>query len=71
MKHQGIMPLHQVLYNEISKAYKDEIRATGMTYQLVPTNDHLQNIAQKDIKTWKDHFICVLCGTAAKLLLHL
>jgi hypothetical protein len=35
MKVQGIAPKHQVLDNEISEAYKNEIRATDMTYQLV------------------------------------
>ena len=36
MKAQGIVPKHQILDNEISQAYKDEIVATGMTYQLFP-----------------------------------
>ena len=45
MKLQGIVPLHQILDNEISQAYKDEIRETGMTYQLVPPENHRRNIA--------------------------
>ena len=45
MKHQGIVPLHQVLHNDISKAYKYEIRITGITYELVPPHDHRRNIA--------------------------
>ena len=57
MKIQGIVPTHQVLENEISKAYKTEIQATGMTYQLVPPGDHRRNVAEKAIQTWKDHFV--------------
>ena len=65
MQLQGIVPLHQILDNEISEAYKEEILATKMSYQLVPPNDHLQNIAERAIQTWKSHFIGVLAGTAA------
>jgi len=49
MKVQGIVPTHQVLDNEISKAYKIEIQAMSMPYQLVPPNDHCRNIAEKAI----------------------
>ena len=45
IKLQGIVPKHQVLDNEISAAYKAEIQATHMTYQLVPPDDHHRNIA--------------------------
>eukprot|EP00957_Ditylum_brightwellii_P071981 5470775-Ditylum_brightwellii.AAC.1 len=38
MGAQGIVPVHQVLDNKISKAYKTEIQATGMTYQLMPNS---------------------------------
>ena len=71
MKHQGIVPRHQVLVNEISNAYKDEIRDTGMTYQLVPPDDHRRNIAERAIQTWKDHFVGVLSGTSDTFPLHL
>ena len=56
MKFQGIVPLHQILDNETSQAYKDEIRETGMTYQLVPRDDHRCNISKRSIQTWKNHF---------------
>eukprot|EP00804_Cyclotella_cryptica_P006781 CCRYP_019523-RA/>CCRYP_019523-RA protein AED:0.40 eAED:0.40 QI:0/0/0/1/0/0/3/0/477 len=57
MKACGIQPTRQVLDNEISAAYKLAITASGMTYQLVPPDDHRRNIAEKAIQTWKDHFI--------------
>ena len=71
MHLQGIIPKHQVLDNEISAAYKAEILATDMTYQLVPPDDHRRNIAEKAIQTWKDHFVGVLSGAAASFPMHL
>eukprot|EP00804_Cyclotella_cryptica_P020749 CCRYP_016588-RA/>CCRYP_016588-RA protein AED:0.03 eAED:0.02 QI:0/0/0/1/1/1/3/0/1217 len=71
MKACGIQPTRQVLDNEISAAYKLAITASGMTYQLVPPDDHRRNIAEKAIQTWKDHFIAVISGTDAKFPLHL
>eukprot|EP00804_Cyclotella_cryptica_P000450 CCRYP_019933-RA/>CCRYP_019933-RA protein AED:0.03 eAED:0.04 QI:0/0/0/1/0.4/0.16/6/0/1642 len=66
MKDCGIQPTREVLDNEISAAYKLAIAASGMTYQLVPPDDHRHNIAEKAIQTWKDHFIAAISGTDAK-----
>ena len=71
MKHQGIIPKHQVLDNEILDAYHKEIRDTNMTFQLVPPDDHRRNLAEQAIQTWKDHFVDVLSGTAPNFPLHL
>ena len=65
MKHQGIFPKHQVLENDILTAYRKEIWATNMKFQLVPPDDHRRNLAYKAIHIWKDHFIGVMSGTAA------
>jgi len=71
MKTCGITPERQVLDNEASAAYKDAIRESGMTFQLVPPDDHRRNAAEKAIQTWKDHFIAALSGTADDFPLHL
>ena len=65
LKHQGIVPKHQVLDNEILATYRKEIWATHMKFQLVPPDDHRCNLAEKVIQTQKDHFIGVMSGTAA------
>ena len=49
MKHQGIEPKHQVLNNEISALYRNEIKSTNMTFQLIPSDDHPRNLAEKSI----------------------
>ena len=71
MKACGQRPQHQVLDNKISAAYKSAITTSGMSYQLVPPNDHQRNIAEKAIQTWKDHFVATLSGTANNFPLHL
>ena len=71
MKQQGIMPAHQVIDNKISQAYKDDIRDLGMTYQLLPPDDHRHNIAERAIQTWKNLFVGVLSRAAAIFPLHL
>ena len=70
-KLQGIVPLHQILDKEISGAYKEEILATKMSYQLVPPDVHRRNIAERSIQMWKIHFIGILAGTAATFPLQL
>ena len=71
MRACGLMPRRQVLDNEASAAYKQSILDSGLTYQLVPPNDHRRNVAKKAIQTWKDHFIGILSSTANKFPLHL
>ena len=39
----SLNPKHQTLDKESSGKYKEAIRASGMTYQLVPLNDHHRN----------------------------
>ena len=71
MKLQVIVHKNQLLDNEISAAYKSEIQAMHLTYQFVPPNDHRRKIAEKEIQTWKDHFVGVLTGTASTLPMHI
>ena len=49
----GIIPNWQVLDNETSMAYRQEIMANGMTYQLVPPDENRQNVAGKQSRHGK------------------
>ena len=71
MKHQEIVPKHQVPDNEISAAYMKKVWETHMTFHFVPSDDHQHNLAEKAIQTWKYHFIGIMSGTAAMLPVHL
>ena len=51
----------QILDNEVSYEFnKTIINDWGATYQLVPPNVHIQNIAERAIRTFKAHFIAIL-----------
>ena len=57
--HFGI----QILDNEVSAEFKNTIKNDwGATYQLVPTNVHRRNIAERAIRTFKAHFLAILAG---------
>ena len=42
----GLKPKHKILDNEASHKYRKAIRASGMTYQIVPPDNHHCNIAE-------------------------
>ena len=73
MKVQGIVPKNQVLDNEISAAYRMEIKTTNMNsnFQIIPPDDHRRNFSEKEIQIWKYHIIGVMSGTSAELTSHL
>ena len=71
LKDCGITPKHHVLDNECSAEFKKAIRANNMTYELTPADDHIRNIAEKAIQTFKDHVIAILCGTNDVFPMHL
>ena len=53
----------QILDNETSTDFKITIVEDWCaTYQLVPPNAHRRNIAERDIRTFKAHFLSVLAG---------
>ncbi len=60
MRKAGIVPKHQILDNQKLAVYKDAICASGMTFELVPPDDHWHNMAEKAIQTFKDHFVGIL-----------
>ena len=62
MRATGLNPKHQILDNETSAKYKSTITNSGMTYQLVPPDDHRHKISEKAIQFWKYHFIAVVSG---------
>ena len=71
MQHRGLIPKHQILNNQASAEYKATIKASGMTYELVPPEEHQCNMAKKSIQTFKDHFVGVLSRCAPTMPIHL
>ena len=71
MQRHGLIPKNQILDNQASVEYKAAIKASGMTYELVPPKEHQCNMAEKAIQTFKDHFVGVLSGCAPSMPIHL
>eukprot|EP00804_Cyclotella_cryptica_P017258 CCRYP_016817-RA/>CCRYP_016817-RA protein AED:0.28 eAED:0.28 QI:0/0/0/1/0/0/5/0/734 len=57
-------PMVHILDNEASLAFRQAITSNGCTFQLVPPHVHRCNAAERAIRTFKDHFLAVLAGTA-------
>ena len=62
MRRRGLIPKNQILNNQAS--------TSGMTYELVPPKEHQCNMAEKAIKTFKDHFVGVLSRCAPSMPIH-
>jgi hypothetical protein len=60
-----------LLNNECSAGFKEWLKLNQMKYQLVPPNDHRQNIAETAIKIFKGHIISILCGCDKSFSLNL
>jgi hypothetical protein len=56
-----VKPTTHIMDNEASAEYKKEIQK-NCTIQLVPPNNHRQNLAEQAIQTFKNHFKAVLAG---------
>ena len=59
----GIKPIYQRLDNEKSDEFIKAITAKGMKYQLITAHDHRTNLAERAIRTLKEHFTAILNGT--------
>ena len=71
LKACGIKPTEHMIDNECSEEFKQAIKSDRVTYQLVHQHEHRRNIAEKAIQMFNDHFVGVLCGTAAKIQMQL
>ncbi len=53
-----------IMDNEASTAFQHAIAKNGCKLQLVPPHVHRLNAAERAIRTFKDHFLAILAGTA-------
>lgn len=64
-KEKGVVHKHVKMDNETSTIFEDVLRKYNLDIQYVPPDTHRQNPAERDIRTFKNHFISVL-ATADK-----
>ena len=70
-KSRGLKPSLQRLDNEESSMLCDFMTSDPIDFQLAPPNIHRCNTAERAIRTFKNHFIAVLCGTDPKFPMQL
>ena len=68
---RGFKPRLQRLDNEASKLFQDEMDNQQIQWQLVPPGNHRRNAAERQICTFKNHFISILARTDPYFSLHL
>ena len=59
---RGFQPKYQRLDSEISKVFKDFLYSVNVDFQLTPARSHRHN-TERAIRTFKNHFISILCST--------
>jgi hypothetical protein len=67
---RGFKPKLQTLDNEASSALKSLLTENDVEYQLVPPHCHRHNAAERDIHTFKEHFVSGLDSVDPDFLLH-
>ena len=71
LQERGFHPRVHWLDNEASNAMKTHDQTNHIGYELVPLHMHKRNAAERDIRTWKNHFISGLCSTESQFPMHL
>ena len=68
---RGFKPRLQLLDNEASKLLQNEMYINNINWKIVPPGNHIRNVAERLIRTFKNHFISILAGTDPDFALHL
>jgi hypothetical protein len=68
---KGLRPRLQTLDNEASASLKSFFTANNMEYQLVPPHSHHRNVAERAIRTIKEHFVAGISSVDPTSILHL
>jgi hypothetical protein len=68
---KGFKPKLQTLNSEAFTALKHFFTINYIAYQLVPPHCHSRNVAERDIRTFKEHFAAGVSSVAPAFPLHL
>jgi len=64
--HHGHAPELHILDNECSQDLKDAFFRHQIRFQRVPPDEHRVNAAERAIRTFKNHFVSILCTVDSK-----
>jgi hypothetical protein len=62
LMQQGHVPNLHILNNKWSQELKDAFTKHKIAFQQAPAKEHRANIAERAIRTFKNHFISILCS---------
>jgi hypothetical protein len=62
-KERGIEHTKAKMDNETSNLFRETVRRLNIKVEYVPPDNHRQSPIERDIRTFKDHFIASLCTT--------
>ena len=68
---RGLQPKLQRLKNKASTTLKQYILDKGVDFQLTTAGMHRRNAAERAIRTFKNHFMAILCSTDPEFPLRL
>jgi hypothetical protein len=71
LHNRGFRPKIHWLDNEASEELKQFNKSKQIEFQLVPPHMHRRNAAEREIGTWKNHFVAGLCSTDTRFPMHL
>jgi hypothetical protein len=63
LKKANITPELHLIDNQCGKLQIAALEKYGIKYQIVPPGIRRRNTAERAIRTFKDHFLSILCGT--------
>ena len=61
LRNHGHAPTLHILDNECSQDLKDAFLKYNVDFQRVPPKEHRTNAAERAIRTFKNHFVSILC----------
>ena len=68
---RGLRPQLQRLDNEASASLREFLTTEKVDFQLAPPHLHRRNAAERAIRTFKNHFVAILCGADPNFPIHL
>ena len=71
LSNRGLYPALQILDNKCPAVINKFFKQERVKFQLVPPNLHHNNASEKAIRTFKDHFVTIMCSVDPKVQMHL
>ena len=60
LRKRGLTPKVHIMDNEVSEDFKQYFKDSDIQFQLVPPHMYWRNSAERDVRTFKNHFIAAL-----------